>query len=77
MRSWISWTSSPLRDGYHTDDHEGSISGKYCFSDSADPGRGCSPVPGTTGEYHSAIPCSTYIGIPSATDAGCEVCRQR
>lgn len=36
--------------------HEGSISGRYSFKDAAEPGRGCKPVPGVTGEYHSAIP---------------------
>jgi hypothetical protein len=34
----------------------GSIEGKSCLSESASPGRGCRPVPGTTGEYHSAMP---------------------
>lgn len=31
-------------------------SGKRDWRDSEDPGRGWRPVPGVTGEYHSAIP---------------------
>ncbi len=33
--------------------------GKYCSRSSTRAGRGCRPVPGVTGEYHSDRPNST------------------
>lgn len=55
-RSWTSSTSSPFREGYQIDDHVSSISGNHARRAVADGGRGCKPVPGTTGEYHSERP---------------------
>lgn len=56
-RSWTSFTFSPNWDGSHTDDQDSaSMSEKYCFRCEALPGRGCKPVPGFTGEYHSDTP---------------------
>ncbi len=56
MRSCKPSTSSPLRDEYHSDDHESSTSGKWPLRAFADDGRGWRPVPGSTGEYHSDMP---------------------
>jgi hypothetical protein len=42
-------TPSPKRDGYHVEDQESSISGKWAFRVLASDGRGWSPVPGSAG----------------------------
>jgi hypothetical protein len=65
-RSCSAGTVSPFRDGYHTEDQESSISGKYARRALADEGRGCNPVPGSTGEYHSERPVGG-VGVGSGS----------